>query len=967
MKLNPPSLFLPVFLPLLALVLPASAQDIRQGLVSYWPLDGLTPDGTGTPDLVAGSNLTLVNMDGENVVPGVKGNALSFNGTDELLFTYTNDGLNPRLPIHNNPRKSICMWVKGQGLTQTDRRIFAEASMTTTNTLFSLGTDNASPRTAKLAVYLRSGGGTVLIPQTKTIGQPFDDTWHHVAITDDNGSITLYIDGVADATTIRYAWSTLPLNTLSIGAIQRINAPLAFFNGAIDDVALWSRVLSAAEIENVRANGLATPIPPLVSVDRASPYLQGDRIQLSVQFNAVSPVYQWQRNGVAIPGANSSTHIVTALTEATQGEYSVLVNGSVSTALNLSFTPDPAVNLSANLVSAWPFDALNTSLTPATTPDPWGGHPLQCPEMDESDLVPGKFGQALDFDGFSEHAYRTTGFAIGGNPEFSVAFWVKADATGQLDSRVFGEGSNTSATPLFTMGTATDNSPRLQMLVRSDTGTALLSRLSTSPVFDDAWHHVVWTEKAGKARLYVDGLMDGTNFDYSRTGQTLTLNQTAVAALQRSGTGNRLRSQVDDVAVWTRVLTWSEVQSLMTAGVPAPVTVAAPAITLDPASRTVWAGRSVTLSAQATGTAPLEYQWLKGGEPVDGADTATLVFDSAVASQSGTYTVRVRNSAGTATSQPATLTIRPITGIQSGNLSLWPLESGETTTPDIISAHDFTFVNMDPLAIFSMGVNGNSARFDGANDHMVHTYTGTGSDAPLTSREEFTVSFWVRGNGLGQNDRRVFAEASTLNSNSLFNMGTDLQGASESLAFYIRGDSGVLPVAQQTMSIMPVFDGNWHHVIYTDHKGQAILYVDGLPDRSFSYNRPTATLTNVSIGAIARAAPSHWFNGTMDEVRVWERALSAGEAAALYESQPKPPTTFVITGIEPLNENQLVLTVATSLGAVDYRVQSTTDLSVGPWTGINEASISMSGNGTLSVVVPFAPSGRKFYRVTVGP
>lgn len=948
-------------------MLPALSQDVRTGLVSYWPLDGLTVDGGATPDLVAGSALTLVNMDGENVVPGMRGNALFFNGSDELLFTNTNDGVNPRLPIHNNPRKTICMWVMGQGTTQVDRRIFAEASMTTTNTLFSLGTDNATPRTSRLAAYLRTGGGVVLIPQTRTVAQPLDDNWHHIAMTDDNGAVTFYIDGVADATTIKYAWSSLPLNTLSIGAIQRINGPVTFFNGAVDDVALWNRILSAAEIENVRLNGLATPIPPLVSVDRTGPYLQGDRVKLSVQFNAVSPTYQWRRNGVAIPGATGNTHLVPALTPATQGEYTVLVNASVSIPLVLSFTPDPAVVLSNSLVSAWPFDTLNAQNMPATTPDPWGGHPLLCPEMDETNLVPGKFGKALDFDGLSEHAYRTSGFAIGANPEFSVAFWVKADANGQLDSRVFGEGSDTSANPLFTMGTATDSSPRLQMLVRSDSGSILLSRLSTTPVFDDAWHHVVWTEKGGKARLYVDGLMDETNFDYSRTGQTLTLNQTAVAALQRSGTGNRLKSQVDDVAIWTRALTWSEVQALTAAAVPAPVTVVAPTITLDPSSRTLWAGRAIILSVQATGTAPLAFQWLKDGSPVPDANSATLVFDPAAPSQSGTYTIRVSNSAGMATSQPATLTVRPITGVQSGNLSLWPLDSGESTTPDTISAHDFTLVNMDPLGAFTTGVIGNSARFDGVNDHMVHSYTGTGTDAPLTSRDEFTVSFWVRGNGLGQNDRRVFAEASTVNSNSLFNMGTDLLGASESLAFYIRGDSGVLPVSQQTLSFTPVFDGNWHHVIYTDNKGQAILYVDGLPDRSFNYNRPTSTFTNVSIGAIARAAPSHYFNGSMDEVRVWERALSAEEAVQIYQSQPEPSTTFAITGLELVNGNQLALTVATSLGAADYRLQSTTDLARVPWGPVVEANFSTPANGILNVVVPFSPTGRKFYRVTVGP
>ena len=146
-----------------------------------------------------------------------------------------------------------------------------------------------------------------------------------------------------------------------------------------------------------------------------------------------------------------------------------------------------------------------------------------------------------------------------------------------------------------------------------------------------------------------------------------------------------------------------------------------------------------------------------------------------------------------------------------------------------------------------------------------------------------------------------------------------------------------------------------------------MLYVDGIQDRTLSYNRPTSTLTNVSIGAIARAAPTHWFNGNMDEVRIWERALSAAEATTLFSSQPKPITTFAVTGLEVMNGQQLSLLVTTSLGAVNYRLQSTTDLASGPWTVVEEASLSGPSNGVLNVVVPFSPIGKKFYRVVVMP
>ena len=59
-----------------AMLLPAAAQDIRAGLVSYWPLDEVSVDGLTTPDKAPlHTDLTLVNMSSANVVPGMGGMA----------------------------------------------------------------------------------------------------------------------------------------------------------------------------------------------------------------------------------------------------------------------------------------------------------------------------------------------------------------------------------------------------------------------------------------------------------------------------------------------------------------------------------------------------------------------------------------------------------------------------------------------------------------------------------------------------------------------------------------------------------------------------------------------------------------------------------------------------------------------------------------------------------------------------
>ena len=71
-----------------------------------------------------------------------------------------------------------------------------------------------------------------------------------------------------------------------------------------------------------------------------------------------------------------------------------------------------------------------------------------------------------------------------------------------------------------------------------------------------------------------------------------------------------------------------------------------PAITTQPASQSVTAGSGVTFSVTATGTAPLSYQWRKGGSNISGATSATYSMTNVQAADAGTYSVVVSNSAG---------------------------------------------------------------------------------------------------------------------------------------------------------------------------------------------------------------------------------------------------------------------------------------------------------------------------------
>src|SRR5256714_1549714 len=89
---------------------------------------------------------------------------------------------------------------------------------------------------------------------------------------------------------------------------------------------------------------------------------------------------------------------------------------------------------------------------------------------------------------------------------------------------------------------------------------------------------------------------------------------------------------------------------------PAPPVV--PSISTQPASQTVTAGQTATFTVVATGTAPLSYQWRKSGTAISGATAPTYTTPATTSADSGAqFTVVVTNTAGSVTSNAATLTV----------------------------------------------------------------------------------------------------------------------------------------------------------------------------------------------------------------------------------------------------------------------------------------------------------------------
>lgn len=127
----------------------------------------------------------------------------------------------------------------------------------------------------KIVAEISDGGSTR--PRAEALWSPVTGAWHHVALTFNDATKTLkaYVDGVEVASTVTgipIAYGTAT-NPLLIGAEEDGSGPVYLFPGLIDEVTLYSRALSGAEIAAISGAGaLGKCAPTLVTHTSDSGY-----------------------------------------------------------------------------------------------------------------------------------------------------------------------------------------------------------------------------------------------------------------------------------------------------------------------------------------------------------------------------------------------------------------------------------------------------------------------------------------------------------------------------------------------------------------------------------------------------------------------------------------------------------------------------------------------------------------------
>ena len=162
----------------------------------------------------------------------------------------------------------------------------------------------------------------------------------------------------------------------------------------------------------------------------------------------------------------------------------------------------------------------------------------------------GRVDQAFSFDGVNN--YVSVPGTYGGGSEATVDSWVRTTGTtGDFQAII----SSTIESFVHLQLNGNGN-----IVVYTNTGRVDLPIVAQTPT--GVWRHVAFSIKSGDSRLYVDGNLVGTN------GQTFSTIIPTSNLLIGAGyhNGRFFKGQIDEVEVFNRALTQSEIQSIVNAG-----------------------------------------------------------------------------------------------------------------------------------------------------------------------------------------------------------------------------------------------------------------------------------------------------------------------------------------------------------------------------------------------------------------
>jgi hypothetical protein len=619
---------------LLTALSPGSCLPPPQGMVSWWAAEGNAADSSGSGNGVLAG--------GAGYAPGKVGLAFALTGGTGYALVPDNPSLNFGVSDF-----SIELWVQFASLGGS--RVF-------------IAKDEGPGPTHKWVFWLNNGQLQFLVdngPAETLLGSgafnPVLNRWHHVAMTRGGSVFSFYVDGVLISAVV----STVSIPTISAPLTIGQAENLFFMGGLEDEVTIYHRALSAAEIQAIytadSAGKCGAPgAPRLITQPQGQTVLAGADVTLSVLAAGSAPFgYQWQWNATNISGATNSSLTLTNAQPGQSGYYSVVVSNQVGS------TASSNAMLTVYIPSC--------VLAPAGLAGWWAGegNAADSSGTNHGVLVNGagfatrQVGQAFNLDGSTQYVDVPDYAGLNPTSSLSLEAWIYPRGFASVASPIIKKaGGGWGTDDGYTLELAGSSAVLFGVFVSGGIGWVATA---TTPVPLNQWSHVV-------------GVFDGTNLLIYLNGSLAAVPTPAPGLIVPSTYHLQIghdpsdywrffNGLIDEATVYSTALSAAQIQAIYRAATagkcPLPV---GPSIATQPQSLAAVRGSNASFNVVAAGSVPLSYQWRLNGTNIPvatnpTATNATLVLSNVQATQAGSYSVAVTNLLGRAISSDALLTI----------------------------------------------------------------------------------------------------------------------------------------------------------------------------------------------------------------------------------------------------------------------------------------------------------------------
>ena len=864
------------------------APNIASDLVGYYEFDDAPGSTTAADSSGNGNPGTLVGFLDYTAcwVKGLTNGALSFNAdtnaltVDLVAIPAVGTPAPPVLDFYSSQALTVGAWVKAM-LPQTNGGAIIAKGNGGGGEQFAMDMNGTTYR-----FYVRDTNGASWVLTTPV--SP-NGAWQHLAATFDttNGIMDFYVNGQLVNVTV--APTSLNTNSHEVSIGNRQSAAAAYnlpFTGALDDVRLFNRALTSADVAALYAAGGLYPPSFAIQPQGASLYV-GQDYTFSTVVNGTAPIkYQWKTNGVNLAGATNLTLVLTNVQLASAGSYTLWATNAYGFS-----NSQPAVLQVTNfyltnmLAAWWTFDDGTGTTALDSSPNGNNGTLNNFPG-DNSGWVPGRIGSALNF--INTAATPQERVAIPDSPslnfdstlQFTLTAWVNGSPTQTNGAAIICKGTASGGEQYCIDANGGTVSGAFRFYCRNAATTAVQVQLTNAPT--GQWQHlaVAFDGVAGFIRMYVNGQLVATN----AAPASLLANAHEVSIGNRPSTADAylypFTGQIDDVRVYTRALSATDVQALYAQAPLLPVV-----FYTQPVGSARWVGDAYLLSATADGTPPLTYQWQKGGANVPGATTASLLFTNLQLTDAGNYSLQVSNAAGPSNSVIATLSVSAFD--LSNTVAYWKFDDGSGTTAADSSTNgnpgtlnNFPADNSEWITGRIAGGLNFNADASGADYVNIPDAPALNFDTRLT----FSLAAWVRGPAAGQANGAAIICKGTGAGGEQFSLDSHTDLVTEGYRLYVHNAAGATFNLPSTVAP----SGRWQHLVavYDSFLGTMQLYVNGQFVVSAAASTSLLASTHeVSIGNRQSGAATAYnlpFTGRIDDVRLYDRALKSSDVQQLY-------------------------------------------------------------------------------------